>query len=413
MSATKVLAVPEPTVRPQTVVPSTKLNYNVSIGYLRAFITLMVVAHHAMLAYHPFAPAPPASLTAIPRLWQAFPVVDAQRSTLFSVLVSFNDIFFMALMFFLSGMFVWDSLRRKGAAKFLHDRALRLGAPFLVAAAVIAPLAYYPTYIQSQAVGGQHGFWKQWFALGNWPAGPAWFVWVLLAFDAIAALLLIVQPNWGNGLARLTASAERRPIVFLALLSLVSGAAFVPLAVIFNPFRWSAWGPFTFQTSRGLHYLGYFLLGVGVGAYGLDRGLLAREGQLARRWWLWSLAALLGFGFATAIGLAAFTAHLGSRAWEVASDSGFVLSCAASSFAFLALFVRFARRRGRIWDSLAANAYGIYLIHYAFVSWLQLSLLKSHLPAIAKGSLVTAAAVLLSWGVTAALRRIPAAAKVI
>ena len=29
-----------------------------AVGYVRAFITLLVVAHHAMLAYHPFAPRP-------------------------------------------------------------------------------------------------------------------------------------------------------------------------------------------------------------------------------------------------------------------------------------------------------------------------------------------------------------------
>jgi hypothetical protein len=55
----------------------------------------------------------------------------------------------------------------------------------------------------------------------------------------------------------------------------------------------------------------------------------------------------------------------------------------------------------------------MYLIHYAFVSWLQFGLLKFHLPAIAKGSLVLLGAVILSWGATVALRRIPAVAKVI
>jgi len=85
----------------------------------------------------------------------------------------------------------------------------------------------------------------------------------------------------------------------------------------------------------------------------------------------------------------------------------------ASSFAFLALFVRFARRRIRIWDSLTPNAYGIYLVHYAFVSWLQYALLKTTLPAIAEGSLAFLGAVALSWGVVAAIRRIPAVARVI
>ncbi len=218
----------------------------VAIDYLRAFITLLVVAHHAALAYHPYAPAPPASLTAVPRLWQAFPVVDSQHSTVFSLLVAFNDIFFMALMFFLSGLFVWKSLERKGAGVFLRERALRLGLPFLAAAAVIAPLAYYPTYIQSGAAGGFSGFWKQWLSLGNWPAGPAWFVWVLLAFDVFAAALLMVIPRWDDMLATMTSSADRRPILFFLFLLLLSGAVYIPLEVIFNPFRWSAWGPFTF-----------------------------------------------------------------------------------------------------------------------------------------------------------------------
>ena len=41
-------------------------NYNLAVGYLRAFITLLVLAHHAVLAYHPFAPPPPATLVAQP-----------------------------------------------------------------------------------------------------------------------------------------------------------------------------------------------------------------------------------------------------------------------------------------------------------------------------------------------------------
>jgi len=414
MTASTVFASKERTYDQPTpaLVEKPASGYNVSIGYLRAFVTLLVVAHHAVLAYHPFAPAAPASLTADPRWWPAFPVVDSQRWTGFALLVGFNDTFFMALMFFLSGLFVWKSLQGKGPGQFVRDRAVRLGLPFIAAAAVIAPLAYYPSYLQTGAH-GMAGFWRQWSSLGSWPAGPAWFVWLLLAFDCIAAGLFLLAPKWGEALGRLPSGAERRPIIFFAALLGLSAIAYLPLELIFNGFRWSAWGPFTFQTSRGLHYLVYFLLGASVGAYGLDRGLLAAGGKLARRWWLWSLAALVAFAISAGVGIAALTTHLGSRGWEIAADSGFVLSCAASSFAFLAVFVRFARSRRRVFDSLTANAYGIYLVHYAFVSWLQYALLKSQMSAIAKGSLVFLAAVLLSWGATAALRRIPAVARVI
>jgi hypothetical protein len=59
----------------------TALQRNLAIGYLRAFITLLVLAHHAILAYHPFAPPRGAALNGPARWWQAFPVVDSQRWT--------------------------------------------------------------------------------------------------------------------------------------------------------------------------------------------------------------------------------------------------------------------------------------------------------------------------------------------
>ena len=39
--------------------------YSVTIGYLRAFITMLVIANHAVMAYYPFAPAPQADFAAI------------------------------------------------------------------------------------------------------------------------------------------------------------------------------------------------------------------------------------------------------------------------------------------------------------------------------------------------------------
>lgn len=41
------------------------------------------------------------------------------------------------------------------------------------------------------------------------------------------------------------------------------------------------------MSSRILLYLVYFFAGIGVGAWGLDRGLLANGGKLAQRWPLW------------------------------------------------------------------------------------------------------------------------------
>ena len=59
MTASTLVVDNEPAATPI----STSAPYNLAIGYLRAFITLLVLAHHSLLAYILFVPASPASLT--------------------------------------------------------------------------------------------------------------------------------------------------------------------------------------------------------------------------------------------------------------------------------------------------------------------------------------------------------------
>jgi hypothetical protein len=64
-------------------------------------------------------------------------------------------------------------------------------------------------------------------------------------------------------------------------------------------------------------------------------------------------------------------------------------------------------------DSLTANAYGIYLLHYVLVSWVCLALLPAALPGAAKGAIAFVAAAGGAWALTAALRRVPALARIL
>jgi hypothetical protein len=59
------------------------------------------------------------------------------------------------------------------------------------------------------------------------------------------------------------------------------------------------------------------------------------------------------------------------------------------------------------------DAYGMYLVHYLFVVWLQYALLGAGLLALGKGAIVFGGTLLLSWGTVAAVRCVPAAAQVI
>lgn len=380
---------------------------NAPIGALRAFVTLLVIAHHAVLTYHPFAPVPK-PFDAQPIIWTAFPVVDPQKFGGFGIFTLVNDIFFMSLMFFISGLFVADGLRAKGAGGFLRSRALRLGVPFILGAGLLAPLAYYPAWLQSGGAPSFSAFARAWTQLPFWPSGPAWFLWVLLAFGAAITVAHGLFPGVIDGLGRLAAGADRKPARFFWGLVAVSLLAYLPL-VMTTPFgHWTMVGPFLVQTARVGHYLVYFLAGVAVGAAGVGAGLTDAEGKLARRWWAWCVAPLPPIVGVVAMLILAFSPNPPPKAaLDLVGGVFFVLACATLSFAALATFLRFARKTGPLGASLQANAYGMYLTHYVFTAWLGWLLLPAAWGGLAKGCAVFGGAVVLSWLSTMLLRRAP------
>src|SRR5260221_8865314 len=102
----------------------------VPLDSARTFIILLVLLHHSVINYTHFGHG------------------DRMRWLGFDLVVLFNDSFFMACMFFLSGLFVRGSLARRGPENFLGRRAWRLGVPFLVSIFVLMPIAYYPTFLR-------------------------------------------------------------------------------------------------------------------------------------------------------------------------------------------------------------------------------------------------------------------------
>src|ERR1700704_3307673 len=160
----------------------------------RTFVTLSVLLHHSVLNYTWFGHG------------------DPMRWLGFDLVVLFNDSFFMAFMFLISGLFVRDSLGRKGSAIFLRDRAWRLGMPYLVSVFVLMPIAYYPTFLRYHLPGTTDfnflHFWRNIFVVGPWPSGPAWFLWVLLALDAGAAAVWCFAPGIIRTLSRIVNGAR-------------------------------------------------------------------------------------------------------------------------------------------------------------------------------------------------------------
>jgi surface polysaccharide O-acyltransferase-like enzyme len=371
----------------------------------RTFIIMLVLLHHSVLNYTYFGHG------------------DAQRWLGFDLVVLFNDSFFMAFMFFISGLFVRDSLIRKGPAIFLRDRAWRLGVPYLVSVVVLMPIAYYPTFLRYHLPGTTdfsftHYWWRT-VTVGPWPSGPAWFLWVLLAFDAIAAAFWSVAPHLIAAFGQLIFAARNRPMTTFALFLILSIATYLPMHLAFGDTSWLELGhfPLPIQTSRILLYAAYFFVGFGVGAVSLKAGILAENGELAKRWLVWLAfaaafyAAILVLVYAHHNWVAEFDSP--PLVWKAAYGLAFACYSAAMAFTLSAIFERFAGSRFYLLDAMQPSAYGIYLVHYIFIIWLQYIMYDYSFPAFVKFAIVFAGTLSLSWAVTVTLRRIPVVARMI
>jgi Acyltransferase family len=364
---------------------------DIAFDYLKATVILLVVAHHSCLAYTSFAHFDPANY-----LKSTAPVVDTARWQFFDYAENFNDVFFMSLMFFISGLFVWPSLRHAGALAFTRGRLLRLGVPFAVGVLLLMPLAGYASWQLTGHDVGYLAYWLQDLTHERFP-GPLWFIWLLLFFDILAAGFFVVWPS-RFGAVPLTWT-KGKPLAAAA-------AAFGVCALVYLPalkaFEWT-WGvffiaPLYFQLSRFGLYLAWFAVGAWLGSGDRERGLLARDGALARRWPAWIIGTLVAYNvlWFLPMGLAAagvLTAAQRGAVWAIL----WVVSCVASCFGFLALFRGVVGTHRRWMDSLARSAYIIYIVHYVYVVWLQRALMGVRCHAGLKFLVVFTGATLLSW----------------
>jgi hypothetical protein len=392
----------EPVVRDQAVATPGRI---VGLDRARTIITLLVVLHHSVINYTHFGHG------------------DRMRWLGFDLVVLFNDSFFMACMFFISGLFVIGSLARRRPENFLGTRAWRLGVPYLVSIFGVMPIAYYPTFLRyhlptTTDLNFLH-FWWHTLTVGPWPSGSAWFLWVLLALDAIAALLWAAAPRLIEAFGQAIYRLRDRPITAFAAFLVFSIVVYLPMRLMFGDSSWLEPGhyPLVIQTSRILLYAGYFFAGVGVGAVSLRTGALAANGALVKRWTVWVGFAIGSYG---AILLMVYLHHNGAVDfnspplwWHTAYGLAFATFSAAMTFTVPAVFLRFERSPFWPLDAMRPSAYGIYLLHFIPLIWLQYVVYDPAFPAFVKFAIVFAGTLSISWALTVLLRKSPVAARMI
>jgi hypothetical protein len=230
---------------------------------------------------------------------------------------------------------------------------------------------------------------------------------------------LFLAPGLIDAINRLSLKSVQRPALFIGALALVAIVSYVPMLFKVGAVRWFNWGPLQVQLSRTILYGVFFFAGMGIGAAGINDGLLARSGALAQRWWIWFIAAAASFGALTF--LVNFRRMRLSNLpgappfwWQSSYGVIYAVACTLICMAVLALFLRFGQREKSIFDPVRDDAFGIYVVHYIPVLWLQYALLDaSALGAVPKALIVFFGTLAVSWAVTIGLRKIPGAKRVL
>jgi glucans biosynthesis protein C len=255
---------------------------------------------------------------------------------------------------------------------------------------LLMPLAYWPSWrLGDQGMSGNYlpGF----FTADGWPVGPPWFLWVLLAFNAIVVMTrhLGHAERWLSDLQWPSSSAAIVSGLFAA-----SALAVLPTRLVVVPDTWfTLGGPFDAQTSRLPLYAIYFAVGLALGD-ARRRIVLVTVAQRLLIVWL-------------CLALASFVAHwhLSGTDSFIAADRllvGFVFAacCASSSLAAIGL-VSVLENRWRFGakglDRFGPHAFAVYLMHYPLVTWLQFGLLATELTPAAKFGMVLLGALAGSW----------------
>ena len=283
----------------------------------------------------------------------------------------------------------------------------------MICAFTIIPIAYYAIALRQTPDLSFASFWWRTITVGPWPSGPIWFLWVLLAFDLIASLLHRVSPRLMDPINRLSLQGYERPAAFFAVMLAVTAVLYIPGRVHYGAGRWFEFGPFSVQHGRVLLYATYFFFGAGIGAANLTGGLLSAEGRLAKSSWGWVAAALVPYCLMWVL-IYIKREILGNPVqlpdwYEAIYGLFFAIFSVAILFTILAYFLRFKQSGRSILDPMQADAYGMFLVHYPIVLWLQYWLFDFDVPAIAKALAAFLLTVILSWAATAALRKLPGA----
>jgi glucans biosynthesis protein C len=306
---------------------------------LRAVAVLAVLLLHTSICY----------MVAAPPWWY---VVDPDVSAVFTVIVLVVDVPTMSAMFLVAGYFAAPSWRRRGTAGLVREKLIRLGAPWVFGALVLAPAVTYLSYVSRGIPMPYLQFWATDFWGPMYQQSVYWFLGVLLALFLLLAVALRVRPALGERHPAPAAAPWRAVLAVFAVGTLAAAA----LSPFFGLDDWKSVGwLFLVQPARVALYPAFFVLGI----HAERQGWLAGDGWRPNvKVWI-PAAAVTGLAY-LALRVTAYSTAVPAR---LLGGALFTAFCVAGVLAAVAGFSRWGDSSARTWRALADNAFGIYYVH--------------------------------------------------
>ncbi|HVV74019.1 MAG TPA: acyltransferase [Verrucomicrobiae bacterium] len=380
------------TVTHKTASESARVDF---VDNLRWVMIVLVVSMHAAVTYSHLGS------------WYFMEDPKPTQSVLviFAAYQMFLQAFFMGLLFLLAGYFVPPAFDRKGAVKFLRDRAVRLGVPSLLYMVFIQPAivywllrdfadrsrppltrAFLPYLITGQFLGG---------------SGPMWFALALLGFCLVYAVV--------RALRGVTPVAYQEG----PLPSNVQVAA-LAFAIGFCTFLVRIGQPMgTNILNMQLCFFSQYVALFTAGVYARRRNWLLRFPFARGLRWFWA-ALTAGTGAWLVLILAVLKTHTedklsGGLTWQSAAlcfwESFF---CVGVCLGLLVWFRERFNHRGTVARWLSDNSFAVYVFHPPILIAITLAMRGFEAPKLLKFLCATVLGVILTYLASSLVfRRIP------
>jgi glucan biosynthesis protein C len=343
------------------------------VDNIRIYLTILVILHHLIIIYS----------GAGGWIWHEGRQ-DEITSALGSWFTAVDHSYFMGLFLLIAAYFVPGSYDRKGAARFLKDRLIRLGIPLAVYSWIIRPLFLYA---------GLSSYGDLNLSL---------FVSALLLFSVVYAIVRLLMPSRPAKPALETSFPRSSTIAIFAVM--IALASFI--VRLWFPSDW-VFAPLAYQFADFPQYIALFI--VGLVAY--RQNWLVRLPERAGRVWMTAAAILILLYPPIAIlggALADPTLFKGGWHWQA------LLAALWQSFLGLSmcvsiiyLFQRRLDRQGALGRFLSPNAYTAYLIHEPVITFAALFATGLMLYPLLKFGLMALMTIPLIFGLSSLMRRLP------